>query len=137
MPRRLPNAVYSVIPKHGDNDCAIACMAFVFRRDYGEVLAAAARVSKTVWASGLSCLEMIRVARALKAKAIATQTFDPDEDIGVLWVSFRDNTKEHVVVLKEGWVFDPDHNPVSLWRYDEFLSAMNAVPKMLLKEMSA
>ena len=131
----LPSAAYAIVPKIGDADCTIACLAMAFRREYGEILVAAARVSKTVWKSGLSCPEMIRVARALKIRAVFTEKFDPEEDTGVLWVSFRDRSTEHAVVLVEGWIFDPEHTPVSMWEYDQYCAVQNAVPKTLLKEI--
>lgn len=137
MPRKLPSAVFPIVPKQGEADCTIACLSMLLRREYGEVLAAAARVSKTLWTSGLSTPEIIRVARALKAVVVVTERFDPDEDTGVLWVSFRDRAGEHVVFLHEGLVFDPEHDPVSMWPYEDFCAVQNAIPKTIVKEISA
>lgn len=129
----LSLAAYSIIPKLGDADCVVACLATILRREYGEVLCAAARVCKTVWRDGLTQRETLRTARALNATAAFTTTFDAEDDHGVLWVEYRDNLAIHSVVLIEGWVYDPDCRPVSMWPYDEFLSVHNAVPKTLLK----
>ena len=131
----MHSVVYPIVPKLGSADCVIACLATILRRDYGEVLCAAARVSKTVWQSGLSMPETLKTARRLKASAAFTERFDPEEDSGVLFVGFRDKTDDHAVVLIEGWVFDPEHTPVSMWPYDDFLAVQNAVPKTLLKVM--
>ena len=136
MPRPAqPNVAYHVVAKLGDADYMVACLAMILRRDYGEVLAAAARVCKTVWRDGLTPKETLRTARALGASAAFTSQFDAEEDAGVLWVAFRDQIQEHAVVLIEGWVFDPDHAPVSMWLYDDYLAVRNAVPKLLLKVM--
>ena len=136
MPRSLPSAVYPIVPKQGAADCAIACLAMLLRRDYGEVLAAAARISKTLWTAGLTPKEMIRVARALKSCVALSYTFDPEEDTGIVWVTFRDRTGDHVVFLHQGFVFDPEHDPVSMWTYDDFCAVQNAVPKGIVKELS-
>ena len=133
--KSLPSAVYSIVPKHGENDCAVACLATILRREYGEVLAAASRSVRTVWTDGLTMKEMLRVARTLKGCVMLVQTFDPEEDSGVLSVSFRDRAVEHAVVLIEGWIFDPEHNPVSMWRYEDYLAVQNAVPSGLIKEV--
>lgn len=130
---QLPHAVFRIVPKQGESDCVIACLATILRRDYGEVLAEAARISRTVWKTGLSTPETLRTARRLKATVIYTEHFDPEEDIGILIVSFRDRANDHAVALIEGNVFDPEHDPVSRWAYEEFLSVQNAVPKGLIK----
>jgi hypothetical protein len=108
-------------------------MATIFRLDPEEVLIAAAHISPTVWQSGLYCSTMLKVARRLKIKARWKENFDPDEDIGVLWVSYNDVAREHCVSLVEGWVLDPEHDPVSLWRYSEFMTANNAYGHSLLQ----
>ena len=129
----LPSAVYHLVSKRGAADCAIASLAFLTRREYEEVLIAAAKVDPHVWRTGLHATDMVKVAKRLQVKAKWVASFDPEEEIGVLWVSYHDSTKEHIVVLMEGWVFDPEHNPVSVWRYDEFCSANNAYGNTLLK----
>jgi hypothetical protein len=129
----LPHAVYRVCAKRGSADCAIAAMATIFRRDPEEILIAAAKVRPTVWQAGLPYSEIMRVVRKLKIKAAWTEKFDADDDIGVLWVGYNDVPKEHCVALIEGWVLDPDHDPVSLWRYSEYMMAHNAYGHSLLQ----
>ncbi len=129
----LPSAVYRIHPKTGDADCAVAAMAFIFRRDPEEVLIAASKVSSTVWRSGLSCVEMTKIAKRLKIHTRWKTNFDTEDDIGVLWVSHNDTTKEHCVVLSEGWIYEVEHNPVSLWRVDEYMRANNAFGNSLLE----
>jgi hypothetical protein len=87
----FPRVAYRVYSKRGDADCAIAAMATVFRRDYEEVLIAAAIVYPDAWNHGLTLPHMQRVARRLKIKtAIRTVTggvpsFDIEDETGVLW----------------------------------------------------
>lgn len=128
----LPHAAYSIAPQKGSADCAVAAMACIFRRDFEEVLIAAAAVKPNVWRAGLTASEMARVARRLKVKAKWHTQFDAEDDIGVLWCSHHDTTKEHCVVLIEGWVLDPAHSPVPMWRYEEYCKALNAFGNSLL-----
>lgn len=135
MVKPLPHATYRVYSKRGPADCSIAAMATIFRRDPEEVLIAASRISPTVWRSGLHLTEMLKVARRLKVKVrvkYAAQ-IDPDDDIGVLWISYNDRVDEHCVSLVEGWVLDPEEHPVSLWRYADYMTVQNAVPNGLLE----
>lgn len=131
----LPHASYRVYSKRGKSDCAIAAMATIFRRDPEEVLLAAAKVSPRVWESGLYCTDMVKVARRLKIKAVWRYAgqFSPEDDIGVLAIGYNDNRNEHCVALIEGWVLDPEQNPVSLWEYDEFCRVENAYGNALLQ----
>lgn len=129
----IAQAAYRIAPKHGEADCAVAALAFILRRDYEDVLIAAARVSPHVWRSGLHATDMVKIARRLKIKVRWSPRFDPDEDIGLLWTSHHDSTKEHCVVLIEGWVFELEHTPVSLWRYSEYCAAHNAFGNSLLQ----
>jgi hypothetical protein len=108
-------------------------MAMIFRRDPEEVLIAASHISSTGWRSGLSWPEMLKVARRLKSKTRWKTAFDAEDDIGVLWISHHDSTKEHCVVLIEGWIHEIEHNPVSLWRYSEYMTAQNAFGNSLLE----
>lgn len=128
----VSSAPFRLYPKRGDADCTIAAMATIFRRDYEDVLLAAAQVSKHVWRSGLHCPDVLRVARRLKIKARWCRTFDSEAETGMLWVSYHDSAKEHCVVLINGLVVDPDHNPVSLWDVDDYMRAQNAFANQLL-----
>ena len=134
MPTNLPNVFYPLVPKQGEADCSIAVLAWYLRRKHAEVLIAAAHVSPTVWTAGLSSVEMIRVAKRLGVKARwKTQQIDLDEDIGTLWVGYHDSTKEHMVDLAEGWIYDPEHDPVTMARQEEWMRANNAYPKALMQ----
>jgi hypothetical protein len=124
-----------IVPKRGENDCGIAALATYLRRDYEEVLLAAGRVSKNVWNIGLACTEFVRVAKLLGVKAQWFKTFNLEEDSGVLWVSYHDVSNEHIVVLNDGWIYDPEHNPVSCWEQDDFMRHNNAFGNALLKRV--
>lgn len=131
---------YRIYSKRGPADCAIAAMATIFRRDYEEVLIAAARVSPTAWPSGLHLTQMQRVARRLKVKTTIRKVlggrpeFDLEEATGVLWLGHNDSTNEHCVVLLDGgWIIDPEYNPAVAAEHDIYLRVHNAYPGGLLQ----
>jgi hypothetical protein len=124
---------YRAHAKAGENDCAIAAMATIFRREPGEVLVAAAKVKPTVWKDGLSCNEMLKVAKRLKVKATWAMKFDPETAVGVLWVTYNDVPKEHCVVLIAGWVIDSDCDPVEVMRYVDYCASEKAYGTVLLQ----
>lgn len=136
----FPRVAYRLYPKRGESDCAIAAMATVFRRDYEEVLIAAAKVRPHAWKSGLHWIDMPRVARRLKVKTRTRKVlggvpdFDMENETGVLWVGYRDRTSEHCVVLLEGgWIADPEYDPVVLAEHDDYCAVHNAYPGGLLQ----
>lgn len=131
-PKTFPEASIRLFPKQGKNDCAIACLASYLGRDYAEVLIAASRVSKTFWTAGLSGVEHVRVARRLGVKTKWTKTFDLNDDIGVLFVTYHDNsTQQHDVLLIEGRIFDPEYSPACLIDADDYMRVVNAAPQSL------
>ena len=73
------------------------------------------------------------MARRLKVKARWKHGFDPENDRGVLTVGYNDRVGEHCVVLLEGWIIDPEHDPVTVWEYDDFYKAHNAYGTTLLE----
>jgi hypothetical protein len=133
MAKPLPQAAYRLHPKRGSNDCAIVVLATFLRRDPGEVLIAASKVRKDVWQHGLEYTQIIRTATKLGIKARWTKVFAVEEETGFLWVSYNDVATHHAVFLHEGAIFDPDHDPISLWLHDDYFVYHNAFPAALLR----
>lgn len=128
------HATYRVIGKHGTADCAVATLAMALRQDYEAVLIAAAKINAHVWTGGLHATDILKIAKRLGAKkAKWSTTFDAADSRGVLWISHRDSTKEHCVFLLDGLVFDPDHDPVSVWDYEDYCAAQNTHGHQLLR----
>jgi hypothetical protein len=132
MSSALPH-VMQLHSKTGKADCTIAAMATIFRRDYEEVLIAAAKVSPTVWKAGLACTEMLKVAHRLKVKARWKHNPDFEDDIGVLIVGYNDKIEDHAVVLIEGWIIDPEWRPPTMWHHIDFFREHNAYGTTLLE----
>jgi hypothetical protein len=128
----LPLAAYPLVAKRGTADCGIACLAMFLRRDYEDVLIAAARINPNVWHTGVYFKDFVRTAKQLGVKAWWRHMSDLDSATGVLWVTYRDNPREHVVLVIEGSVIDPDA-PLCLWDdVDDFVGHYNAVVHQLL-----
>lgn len=134
---KLADATYRIIPKRGKNDCAIAVLATYLQREYEDVLLAAAKVRKDVWGTGLAFDQIPKVARRLgvTTRWYRVGAFDIEEATGVLWVGYHDVSNQHVVFLHEGQIFDPEHNPVSMWDHDDFMRHMAAYPQQLLMKV--
>lgn len=131
VPKAFPEASIRLFTKQGRNDCAIACLASYLGRHPAEVLIEASKVSKTFWTAGLSGIEHVRVARRLGFKTKWVKKFDLEDDIGVLFVTFHDNTMQHDVVLIEGRIFDPEYTPACLIEADDYLRFFNASAEAL------
>jgi ABC-type bacteriocin/lantibiotic exporter with double-glycine peptidase domain len=135
----FPHAAYRLISKRGANDCAIASLAMILRREYEEVLLASAKVSPTVWKDGLTVTEMQKVAKRLKIntrilKARPSYEFDITAETGVLWVGYNDSAREHVVALFEGgWIVEPEYDPPVMAEHDDYLAVHNAYAGGLLQ----
>lgn len=135
----FPHAAYRLISKRGDNDCAIAAMSIIFRRDYEEVLLAASKVTSMVWRSGLTINEIQKTAKRLKVKTRVlksrpTAEFDITAETGILWIGYNDSPREHVVALFEGgWIVEPEYNPPVMAEHDDYLAVHNAYAGGLLQ----
>lgn len=133
---RLPSAFVRLIPQRGKADCSIAALASFTGADYEEVLIAASRTRKTIWTEGLQGPAHVRICKQLGVKARWYKKFDIDEDTGVLWVAYNDDaSKHHDVLLIDGKIYDPDHNPVIVADHDDYFRHFNAYPKELLKRI--
>ena len=128
----LPSAATRLHPKRGSHDCAVAAIASLIRRDYEEVLMAAARVAPQFWSEGLTAAQHVSICRRLGVKTTWLRAFDLEEDRGVLWVEYHDTAAKHSIYLDAGKVYDSDHNPVTMWDVDDYLRHACGFPVMLL-----
>ena len=135
MAKPLQSAAARLWPKRDKHDCGVAALASYLRRDYEEILVAADRVQPAFWREGLREVEYIRICKRIGMPSAWTRTFDPDTDDGVLWVTYHDAIRHHVMLLMDGKVYDPDTNPVSVWDFDDYIRHFAAEPVMLLKEI--
>lgn len=112
-------------------DCGIATLAMLSGHTYEEVLVAAANLGMDPLQSGMTWVQMKRVARRLgfSSKIQRKRAIDIENDIGILCVSSPKWKADHVVVLREGLIIDTD---CSLWDPVTFLAAQGAKVMSLL-----
>ncbi len=112
-------------------DCGIATLAMLTGESYEEVLVIAAQIAPTLLQSGMTWVQMKKVARKLGfgAKVKRKRAIDLENDTGILCVNSPKWKADHVVVLREGLIIDTDG---SLWEPTVFLSAHSAKVMSLL-----
>lgn len=137
MSKPLPYPVLRIVPKRGDNDCAIAALASYLGHDYERVLIAASKVNRRVLEEGLTAKDIAATATKLKIKGSWSTFHDHYDanDRGLLWVTYNDRPLEHVVMFVEGFIYDPDHDPVSLWDAEDYFAHYNAVGVSLFSKV--
>jgi len=131
----LPHAVTRLIPQRGTADCAVACLASYLRVDYEEALLAAGRACPQVLTQGLHGIEIRKAARYLgfNTKWVRANAYDLDEATGILYIEYQAPISCHTVLLIEGVIYDPSHNPVSRWDHSEWYKYYCASPSSLLQ----
>lgn len=112
-------------------DCGIATIAMLTGESYEEVLVVAAQVAPTLLQSGMTWVQMKKVARLLgfRSSVKRKRAIDIEGDTGILCVNSPTWKADHVVVLREGLIIDTDG---SLWEPTVFLSAHKAKIQSLL-----
>ncbi len=78
---------------------------------------------------GVMVRQVIAAARRLGRPLRFCRTFDLETDTGILGVKSKMWTNEHLVVLKDGLIFDTDQ---TVWEADIFLSCYEAKAMSLL-----
>lgn len=136
MSPALPPAVIRLYSKRGPHDCAIASLASYTRIDYEGVLIAAAKVAPKCWESGLDGPELIRVARRLgftmRWREIGIE--EVEEATGCLCIRYHDDaSKQHMVLIVDGAIYENEHDPVSRWEPEAYLRFYNAYPTQILE----
>lgn len=114
-----------VIPQRGHRDCAAACLAMLLGVTYERALLAFG----DELLDGADTRMVQRAARKLGAGLHLTKQIDLENDTGMLRVGAKDWPNDHMVVLKEGLIVDPD---ATLWDADVFLAVYEATAVSLL-----
>ena len=116
------------IRQTGEADCAIAALAMLLGKTYGEVAPIVTEVAPKALQRGLWVTEMQRVVRKLGGVLRVSRTFNLDEDVGLLMIDLEDSG--HVVVLFRGVLINPGDGCV--WEPDAYLAKSAAKPRSLL-----
>ena len=117
--------VISIVPQRHKRDCAICCLAMLAGVSYEEALLACGRVFDV----GMTTRQIMRAGAKLGLVLTVKRAIDLENDTGLLAVRSGKWPQDHLVVLKDGLVFDPD---ATVWDADVFLSAYDAKALSLL-----
>lgn len=122
----MPPVMQVVIQRH-QNDCAVACMAMLLGLSYEAVLVA---FRHNVIVQGASTRHIQHAAKRLGSKLQWRRYYSVDEnDTGLLAMDSDKWHMQHLVVLKDGLIFDTD---ASVWDQDVYLATHKARTLSLL-----
>ena len=116
-----------VVPQRHKTDCSVACLAMLLGVSYEEALLAL-RLPR-VLTRGVMMRQVLIAAKRLGQPLTFQRKFDLDTDTGILGVRSPEWPHEHLVVLKDGLIFDTD---CSVWDWDVFLKIYKATALSLL-----
>lgn len=111
-----------IIPQQSAMDCSVVCLAMLYGVPYNAALTAFVH---NVGAQGASRRQIQNAAKRLgRPLAWSSRVTDLETETGILWVQVAKWPNSHLVILKEGQVFDP--SDATLWDVDVYVEA-NAV----------
>jgi ABC-type bacteriocin/lantibiotic exporter with double-glycine peptidase domain len=131
MTDTAPQPIVQIVVQRAEGDCAIAALAMFLGFSYEDVLAAAVTREKTrttpkVHRRGMFTSEIVKTAKRLGVALRSTSKFDPETANGLLGLVPLDDTQpEHIVLLREGLIFDTDG---CCWEPDVFYAHYRYVP---------
>lgn len=122
----MPPVMQVVIQRH-QNDCAVACMAMLLGLSYEAVLVA---FRHNVIVQGACTRHIQYAAKRLGSTLRWQRYYSVDEnDTGILAMDSDKWKMQHLVVLKDGLIFDTD---ASVWDQDVYLATHEARTLSLL-----
>jgi len=118
----------SMCPQRHLADCGVACLAMFLGVTYEDALLSFALDNKDVIRTGVWFPDLQRAAANLGATMVVKRRPDLDLDEGILKIEFK-TADTHVVVLREGVLFDTD---LTAWKPDDYCAAKRAKTGALL-----
>src|SRR3990167_7321603 len=98
-------------------DCGVATLAMLCGVSYEDALLAIGH--KQVLTSGVALKVVRDAARKLGKRLVLHRHIDPDNDTGILGIKSPAWHFEHLVVLKEGIIIDPQDQ--TIWDLDSYI----------------
>lgn len=123
--------VYLTAQRH-PADCGVAVLAMALSVSYEDALLALGGEVPTILRRGVWFPELIRAAARLGFVLKAKRRPDLEADEGILQIRFVKGADQHVVLLREGIVFDTD---CTAWRPEDYFKAKRCEPGSLLRRM--
>ena len=123
--------VITIVVQRAEADCGIVVLAMYLGRTYEDVLVAAAQLDTKIHKRGMWVRQIEATALALGVKLRRRHQWDIDTSEGILSLNSTTMRREaHVVVLKNGLIFDTDG---SVWEPDVFFATARFKPTILLE----
>lgn len=128
----MDTPILRVVTQRQQLDCGIACLAMLLGRTYEEVLLVSAQVLPDVYAAGMTWRQLQAVAKRFGVSTKLNRYWERNpESCGALCVSAANWAVQHLVVLKDEIVVDPEDG--TLWDLDVYLSVHKATTGYLLE----
>lgn len=121
--------ILRVVPQRHESDCGVAVLAMLFGVTYEEALIALSWEIPTVLTSGAYTSHLKQAAKNLGSSLKVRRVFDMDDATGILCVSSVRWKTDHVVILKDGLLFDTDG---TVWDADVYFKVHHAKAGALL-----
>jgi ABC-type bacteriocin/lantibiotic exporter with double-glycine peptidase domain len=121
--------ILQVITQRHAMDCSVACLAMLLGVCYENALVAIAPDNPDVCVKGAWDKQITRAARRLGYRLRVKRRVDLENDTGILNVFSKRWKHAHLVVLKNGLIFDTD---ACVYDADVFMSAHKAKAGSLL-----
>lgn len=120
--------VYLTIQRH-PGDCGVAALAMALSVSYEDALLALGGEVPTILRRGVWFPELQRAAARLGCAMRVKRRPDLECDDGILQIKFTGIRDQHVVLLREGFLFDTD---MTAWRSEDYFKAKRATYGSLL-----
>ncbi len=123
--------VLRIVTTHSSGDCAICCLAMLLGYQYEDILALASCTmgNDSIHYAGMWVKEIVGLAKLLDVKLHRRKRFDLDSACGILSMQNTRTGDGHVVVLKNGLIFDTDG---TVWEVDCYFRNTKYVTDCLL-----
>jgi ABC-type bacteriocin/lantibiotic exporter with double-glycine peptidase domain len=124
----MPTAIATkIVPGREPNDCAICVLAMYLGRSYEDVLRVVAVKDRSYQGrQGLRLHEVERIARELGTPLRRLRKFEVATAYGML------SLPDHLVLLRNGVVVDPEPGGATLWDVEDYLHTYDCRPGVLL-----
>lgn len=121
--------ILRVVTQRHSHDCGVAVLAMLFGVTYEDALIALSWEIPTVLTSGVYTKHLKQAAKNLGSTLKVRRRFEMDEGTGILCVSSQKWKTDHLVLLKDGLLFDTDG---TVWDVDVYMKAHHAKTGALL-----
>jgi hypothetical protein len=117
-----PQPLVSMTHQRHPGDCGVAALAMFLGTSYEDALLALSGEVPTVLRRGVWMPELQRAAARVGVTTKLKRRYDLELDEGILQIVYKPDD-QHVVVLREGLLFDTD---LTCWKPEDYFKAKRA-----------